>query len=184
MHRASTRTASDHHPSLSIVLAGMSCAIAIAACGGSGARPSAASTPYGPKNSPASVSRCMRAHGLSNFPDPVAGPGGEGFPEGLMVSSNGSSLTVDGTSFSGPALKSAEKACQEFLPPGGPPPALSESQKLAALRFARCMRAHGVPDFPDPTFWRSGGQQIVIGPGSSQSPAFQHAAAACGPGRF
>ena len=125
----------------------------------------------------------MRAHGLSDFPDPVAGPGGEGFPGGLVVSSDGS-LTVDGTSFSGPALKSAEKGCQEFMPPGGPPPALSESEKLTALRAARCMRAHGVPDFPDPTFARSGGQPIVIAPGSSQSPAFQHAVAACGRGRF
>ena len=182
MHSASTTKEPNRH-SLSIALAGVSCAIAIAACGGSGARPSASSTPYGPKNSPASLSRCMRAHGLSNFPDPVAGSGGEGFPEGLLVSSDGS-LTVDGASFSGPALKSAEKACQEFLPPSGPPPALSESQKLAALAFARCMRTHGVPDFPDPTFSGRGGKQIALGSGNSQSPAFQHAAAACGPSRF
>ncbi len=41
------------------------------------------------------------------------------------------------------------------------------------LAFARCMRAHGVPDFPDPN-----GRNGQLGPGSGidpNSPAFQAA---------
>jgi hypothetical protein len=46
------------------------------------------------------------------------------------------------------------------------------------LRFAECMRSHGVPSFPDPS-----GQGIHIGPGSGidpSSPAFKAAQSACG----
>jgi hypothetical protein len=58
---------------------------------------------------------------------------------------------------------------------------MSASQQAAALAFARCMRSHGVPNFPDPTFTAtpSGGpsQQVLPNP---QAPAFKAAAAACG----
>jgi len=44
------------------------------------------------------------------------------------------------------------QACRRYLP-GGPPP-LSQAEQAAAARamvaFASCMRAHGVPSFPDP----------------------------------
>ena len=66
-------------------------------------------------------------------------------------------MVVMGIPFSGPALLHAEKACKEYLPPGGPPPAVSESERLAAIaNAASAVRKHGVPNFPDPTF--SGGQ--------------------------
>ena len=69
------------------------------------------------------------------------------------------------------------------------------------LRFAACIRAHGVPDlpgprgefppglkhlpampnFPDPTFPASGGELFpAIAGFNPTSPAFRHAAAACG----
>jgi hypothetical protein len=48
----------------------------------------------------------------------------------------------------------------------------------AGLKFATCMRAHGVPNFPDPN--GGGGIQIPIGSGiNPQSPAFQSARGAC-----
>ena len=96
------------------------------------------------------MSKCMRANGLSNFPDPTQGSGGFGFPGGVVLSSTGQ-LTVDGVTFSGPALKKAQAVCKEFLPGGsGPPPALTAQQRRQALQFATCMRAHGVANFPDP----------------------------------
>jgi hypothetical protein len=58
------------------------------------------------------------------------------FPGGLLVTSS-DSMVVMGIPFSGPALLHAEKACKEYLPPGGPPPAVSESQKVAANRQRR-----------------------------------------------
>jgi hypothetical protein len=46
------------------------------------------------------------------------------------------------------------------------------------LRFADCMRSHGVPNFPDPS--AGGGIQISAGSGvNPQSPAFQSAQNAC-----
>ena len=46
------------------------------------------------------------------------------------------------------------------------------------LQFARCMRSHGVPSFPDPS--SRGGIDIAPGSGiNPQSPAFQSAKAAC-----
>ena len=156
------------------------CAAAIAACGGSGPSVVGGTTATG-NSSPVALSRCMRAHGLTNFPDPKQGSGGLGFPGGLFMSSDGT-LTVDGVSFAGPALKTAQQACKRFLPGGGgPPPPVSASQKKAALANARCMRRHGVPNFPDPTFPAGGGVAIKIGSGvNPQSPAFKQAAAACG----
>jgi hypothetical protein len=124
----------------------------------------------------------MRANGVSGFPDPREGPGGGGvgFPGGLIVTGS-DSMIVMGTPFSGPALLHAEKACKEYLPPSGPPPAVSESEKKAAIANAECMRKHGVPNFPDPTF--SGGQfDTGLGGLNPQSPAFKHAVAACGRG--
>jgi hypothetical protein len=122
----------------------------------------------------------MRANGLSNFPDPRSGPdGGEvGFPGGFIITSS-DSIDVMGTPFSGPAVVHAEKACKEFMPPSGPPPTISASQKAAMIANARCMRKHGVPNFPDPTF---SGNHITIGDGDANpdSPAFKRAAAACG----
>jgi hypothetical protein len=142
-----------HRHCLSLVLAAVGtacCALAIAACGSSGTKHSGSTGPYGPTNSPAAVSRCMRANGVPNFPDPTSGTGGEGF-NGLGVSTDGS-MIVDGITFSGPALLAAEKACKQYLPGGnGPPPAIPESRKLAMIADAQCMRRHGIP-LPDPTF--------------------------------
>ena len=45
------------------------------------------------------------------------------------------------------------------------------------IKFAGCMRAHGVPNFPDPS---GGGIHIQVGSGiNPQSPAFQAAQTAC-----
>jgi hypothetical protein len=159
------------------VLLAASCAVVLAACG------SARSTgyhnphyPYGAPNVPISESKCMRANGVPNFPDPIQGPGGVGLPQ---VSSSPGTLTVEGVALAGPAFEAAQKACKEYTTPGGPPPAVSESEKQAAIANAECMRKHGVPNFPDPTF--SGGQLSAgLGGVDPQSPAFKRAAAACG----
>jgi hypothetical protein len=123
----------------------------------------------------------MRANGVPGFPDPRSGPngGGVGWPGGLIVESS-DRIVVMGQPFAGPALVSAEQTCKEYLPPGGPPPAVSEGQRIGALAAAACMRNHGLPNFPDPTF--NGGQQSLnFGPGlNPESPAFRRAAKACG----
>jgi hypothetical protein len=124
----------------------------------------------------------MRANGLTNFPDPVQGSGGLGFPGGVTKSVEGG-LTVDGVSFSGPALKKASQACKIYLPGGGgPPPAPTAAQKAQILKFARCMRANGVPSFPDPNFGAATpGKEKQTLP-DTDTPAFKHAGQVCGRG--
>jgi hypothetical protein len=82
--RAWTRT-------LLIALAGTICAIALVACGTSGATAyHNPKYPYGAPNVPISLSKCMRGNGVPDFPDPREGPngGGVGFPGGLLVESS------------------------------------------------------------------------------------------------
>jgi hypothetical protein len=57
---------------------------------------------------------------------------------------------------------------------------MTEAQRVAAIKYAACMRAHGLGDFPDPTF-EGGGEELNLAPGlNPQSPAVQQAAKACG----
>jgi hypothetical protein len=160
-----------HCPGVLIALATLGCAVAITACGGASSKPTISSDAH------LALSECMRAHGVPNFPDPTKGPGGEGMT--INQTPGRSTLTVEGIAFTGPAFQAAEKACKLFGG-GTAPPAVSESQKLAELQFARCMRKHGVPNFPDPEFPSGGGIMRPAAPGLSRnSPAVRHAAAAC-----
>lgn len=162
--------------------AAVGCAAAIAACGGSTGYHNP-HYPYGAPNVPFSMSKCMHANGVPSFPDPRAGPegtsGGVGWPGGgpAMISSD--VVVVMGQRFAGPVVAAAAKVCKEYMAPSGPPPAASESQRLAALNFAACMRAHGL-NFPDPTF-PGGNEQLNLGPGLNlDSPAVEAASKACG----
>jgi hypothetical protein len=86
-------------------------------------------------------SECMRDHGLSAFPDPDSS--GQLTLDGVL---NGSSLDPDSAVF-----KKAITACKDLQPAGftGSKSRSTKAQK-AALAFARCVRANGVKDFPDP----------------------------------
>jgi hypothetical protein len=109
--------------------------LAIPACGSSGKT----STPAASGGPLLKLAECIRSHGVPNFPD----PGGHG----LVIPNN-----IDTQS---PAFKSAQQACAKLgsTPiPGGPGQrAASESAKLRMLDLAKCMREHGLPNFPDPT---------------------------------
>jgi hypothetical protein len=161
------------------------CSVLLAACGSAGsAGYHNPHYPYGAPNVPISLSKCMRANGVPDFPDPREGPngGGVGWPGGGPEMISTDVLLIMGQRIAGPAVASAAKNCKEYMGPSGPPPALTESQKRAAIARADCMRTHGLPNFPDPTF--SGGyQQLNLPPGlNPQSPAVEQAAKACGLG--
>lgn len=84
--------------------------------------------------------QCLRSHGVTNVPDPTA-TSGRGFKNAIESDQRS------------PAFQSAYKACQHLLPGGGPSTrtaAQSREQTAALLAFARCMRSHGFPRFPDP----------------------------------
>jgi hypothetical protein len=167
----------------------LGCALLASACGGS---PPAASVAQlgttttsrpakGSSNdngSPLAYAQCMRAHGVPDFPDPNA-QGGFAFAGGPKSDLNPNS----------PAFQQANEDCQKFTPstgPGsGPSPAQIAQAQAQALEFSKCMRSHGVADFPDPVFHAGGGGisiSIKAGPGSDlspNSPTFQAAQTAC-----
>ena len=122
------------------------------------------------KHSELAFSRCMRAHGISDFPDPSR--------QGGIALNGGPGSDLNPSS---PLFKAANSACKPLLPPQK---ALSPAQQAAAraqaLRYARCMRAHGISDFPDPN--AQGGIQLSPKPGGDlepNNPRFQAANQAC-----
>jgi hypothetical protein len=76
---------------------------------------------------------CIRAHGVRDFPDP-----------------NGDNQFEYGVSVSPAVWKRATTACKDLQPPGTLSGKRTPEQQSASLRFARCIRDNGVPDFPDP----------------------------------
>jgi hypothetical protein len=110
-------------------------------------------------------SACMRRHGLPNFPDPKAVGHGYG-------------LTIDDETANSPQFKNAEKVCKKLLPNGGTPSPQDQAKQLQqALNYAACIRAHGVPDYPDPKAVSGGGIEMGEAP---DSPQFKTAQKACG----
>jgi hypothetical protein len=113
-------------------------AVISAGCGGSASSGGTTGT-GGKKNASArdkavKFAACMRENGYADFPDPKAS--GE-FPSfGISVS---------------PAVWTrALLACKELQPPGSFTSHMSSDELSAARKFAECIRADGVKDFPDP----------------------------------
>jgi hypothetical protein len=82
--------------------------------------------------------RCMRSHGVPGYPDPTS--------SGLVKES----LQQLGVSSS--RFQSASRGCNHLLPNGGSGPSAAQVQQVRALalEFSRCVRSHGLPNFPDP----------------------------------
>jgi hypothetical protein len=152
-----------------LAVSGLLASVCLCACGSTNSSGTTTNS-----SSQLALAQCMRSHGVPNFPDPGANGGFS------VVGTPGSpTVTIDGTSFAGPVFESAVKACKLFGGGTSPPP-VSASQKARAVASAVCMRKHGVPDFPDPTFPAGGGIAIMVPSGvKPSSPAFQRAAQAC-----
>ena len=153
-------------------------ALPLAACGSSGSNGSGTNAAATSNNSKGlEFASCMRSHGVLNFPDPKTNGRG-----GMLIQSTPGSTKVNGVSVNGPAFQSAMQACHSKLPNGGKPQQLSASRRSQMLQFSKCMRAHGISGFPDPTFG-GGGAQLQLSKSSGidpNSPAFQAAQKACG----
>jgi hypothetical protein len=125
------------------------------------------------KGDPRAFSACMRSHGVGNFPDPDS-KGRIKVTSG--VSAGGQKTGVDVNS---PQFKRAAQACQKLLPNGGRPTAAQQAkEQQAALKYAQCMRSHGVPNFPDP---KAGGA-LTLGSKAgvdTNAPQFKAAAQTC-----
>ena len=155
----------------------IACAVALSACGPSSKKPAADRG----GNALIAFSKCMRANGVTNFPDPSGGGG----------------LNIAGTGINpqAPAFKSAQAACVKLMPGGGPSTHATAQQIKDATETAECMRNHGVTGFPDPIITATPpainpaeystaeyGNGMFIGIPSSinvNSPAFDAAAKTC-----
>jgi hypothetical protein len=77
-------------------------------------------------------------------------------------------------------MTNANKACAHLLPNGGVPTAAQRQQMLnQALKFTRCMRAHGITNMPDPGSGGGGAVNIGASGINVQSPQFQAANRVC-----
>jgi hypothetical protein len=137
----------------------------------------AAGSTGGGESSPGSraveYSACVRAHGVPNFPDPKISTHGNGVSVAIAINP-----AISGN----PNFKSAQQACSKLLPGGGPGAGsnhqITPSEQSQYLKAAACIRSHGIPHFPDPTF--SGGGVHVAHQGLNESsPAFKAAVQAC-----
>ena len=123
----------------------VSLALLAAGCGASSPNNSNTGSPASFTAAAFRYSSCMRDHGLSSFPDPTMTD-----HDGQQVAYLTATIPVDPS----PAFKSAQNACRGILPPpiNASPTQLAQQQAREehVLAFAKCLRNHGIPDFPDP----------------------------------
>ena len=118
--------------------------LGLAACDSAGATPGVATaggaTPAASASAVADDERgrafaaCMREHGI-DMPDPQPGGGGLGIQLDKIDKDK--------------ALGAVD-ACRDLMPGGGKDVKLNPEQLEKQRELAACMRANGVPDFPDP----------------------------------
>jgi len=123
-------------------------------------------------------SACMRSHGVPNFPDP------DSSGHIKLVSGRSANGQTTGVDVNSSQFKRADKACRKFQPNGAPSAAQQAREQQAMLRFAQCMRSHGVPKFPDP---KPGGALVLgnkagIDPNTPQFRAAQQTCQKLTPG--
>ncbi len=88
--------------------------------------------------------RCMRSHGVPKYPDPNSNNElASGLPK----------VSPQQLGVSSAQYQAAQNDCAHLLPNGGQmTQAKSQKDLNAMLRYARCMRSRGVPNWPDPTY--------------------------------
>jgi hypothetical protein len=147
-------------------------AVLVAACGdspsstGSRGSPSRGGSSSARSAEPFSV--CMRSHGVPRYPDP--NPGSPGFPA-VMKSARAVGVSPS-------RLEAAERGCYHTLPIdatklnrlslaqceyiGDCPRALVQQAMTQLENYARCMRSHGLPQWPDPVIGANGAPYFAI----------------------
>jgi hypothetical protein len=135
-----------------MLIAAASLALLVTACSASPPPAGAGGTSSAAAPSAVAYSHCMRSHGVPSFPDPASG--------GAVPKVDAQQLGVSDS-----RLQAAQAACQHLLPvaasfqqqarqcllAGACPQALVQQMLTADRAFARCMRSHGVPNWPDPS---------------------------------
>lgn len=152
---------------LSILLV-VGCVLAIVGCGSSSPPEKRAAVAQGLR-----FASCMRSHGVPHFPDP----------------SSSGSFGGSGINPASPAFNAAQSACEHLLAGGSRSGQPSTAVRAQLLAFSKCMRAHDVSGFPDPTTTRPFRVSSLVDAGGlylgipisieANSPAFKRAVKAC-----
>lgn len=93
-------------------------------------------------NQALAYAKCMRAHGILGFPDPTVHDSAQSKVVGFSVPSS-----IDRSSA---RYVSAGKLCQQKTGFGHTSTAQLQAGMSAMLKYAECMRSHGIAGFPDP----------------------------------
>jgi hypothetical protein len=163
-------------PLAALVIAG---AVVLAGCGGGSASPGSDSPGKanggstrltGALTKAIRFSQCMRAHGITGYPDPKEAGGQISIS---MRITPGSDLNPHS-----PRYQAAQSACKAFRPFGNMTAAQKAAANVKALKYSQCMRSHGISSYPDPN--GQGTISVAAGPGiDPTSPLFQRAQHAC-----
>jgi hypothetical protein len=140
-----------------------------AGCGGSSTTVATATTAT--PNGALAYAHCMRSHGVTNFPDPATSEAND--KEAVVRALQGVSSS---------RAQAAQTACIHVnagTPGTGPTAAPSQMHAEAMLAFARCLRTHGFPRFPDPTSGQITHEMLANAGINLHQPAVQQAADAC-----
>lgn len=159
---------------------------ALTACGGGASRPvvSIGTAPSATASAGQSGSseqqgiahsQCMRSHGIPGFPDPTS--------QGYVQLGPGDQINPNT-----PQFREATQICAKLAPVGGPGTQSHFDQiMIAMLKFAACMRARGITNFPDPVPYGNGGVELLVPNGTGvrqvdqNTPQYARAASICQP---
>jgi hypothetical protein len=171
-------------------LATVACVAVLAAACGGGSSPAASAT--GPTREQAALAyaRCMRSHGVPDFPDPDSNGNFHLSNSQQGGGSRGSGSNSGSGQESNPVSSqetAANQVCNHLLDVGAQMNGAQQQHAVSQLvKYGQCMRAHGVPNFPDP-HTTSGGIGVPSGIGFDlsgidlHSPQYQAASHACQP---
>jgi hypothetical protein len=127
-------------PGAPVAITVVAAALLATACGSGPSSTVPASSPSAGSTAAEAVAyaQCMRSHGVPEYPDP--GSSGQ-----LQKIGSGQQVGV-----SDAQLNTAQNACQKLWPYQALTPAQQQQELTEDLKFAQCMRSHGVPTLPDP----------------------------------
>ena len=109
----------------------------------------------------------LTATAILSIAPALAGCGNSSSP-GVAHLSSGKGAKSEGASSQGASAASSESG-------GSSPESKGQAIGQALIAYAKCMRSHGVPSFPDP----NPGAPMRVSAGTESSPAFKAAQARC-----
>jgi hypothetical protein len=147
---AGTLATMNPQPRVIAIIAAAGLVLLAAACGSSPGSTGSTASAGAAASAPTGVAftQCMHSHGIPDYPAPQSNGQLQKIVSGQQVG------VSDAT------LRSASNACQSLWPYQALTPAQQQQELAEDLKFAQCMRAQGLPKFPDPT--ATGGRVVFV----------------------